>query len=90
MTTKNHKYFHTLDKLNALADLLHKHRRNPTSKLMNLVESELAIVEDDLKNSFYYFLDPDTVDVLIGKVHHMMNKTSVLSKKYEKQKFTGR
>ena len=90
MTTKNIKYLNTLDKMNALVVLLKKHRRNPSVKLMSLVESELAKVEADLNNSYYYLLEPETVDLLIGKIHFMMNKTTDLSKKYEKQKFTGR
>lgn len=87
MTTKN---LAVLDKIRNLVMILQKHKTNPSDKLFARVEKDLKEVELELKNSHVYLLDPDLLDVMVGKIHYMMEKNTKLAKKYHAQRFTGR
>jgi hypothetical protein len=84
--TTNIKTKQSVEKIAKLVQLLSKHKKSPSSALFSRIERDLALLENELKNSYSYILDPTTIDLLIGKIHFMMEKNTRLSNKYYKQK----
>lgn len=87
MTTKN---LAVLDKIQNLVTMLQEHKANPSKELFVRVEKTLKETEKELKTSYTYLLDPDLLDIMIGKIHYMMEKNTKLARKYHAQRFTGR
>lgn len=78
------------DKIQNLVEELQEHKKNPSKNLFLKVDKELKLIEKELKTSYVYLLDPDLLDVMIGKIHYMMEKNTKLARKYMSQKFDGR
>lgn len=78
------------DKIQNLVEELQEHKKNPSKNLFLKVDKELKLIESELKTSYVYLLDPDLLDVMIGKIHYMMEKNTKLARKYMSQKFDGR